>query len=104
MRGRRAKLRLSICRQINAGECAMFRRKSIGAITIIAASMMASGVPAADNARYPDWKGAWERFVPEVSSASPSGLRTAGGQPSFDQTKPWGHGQEAPLTPEYQKV
>jgi len=29
---------------------------------------------------------------------------TAGGQPSFDQTKPWGRGQQAPLTPEYQKV
>jgi hypothetical protein len=39
-----------------------------------------------------------------VSVASPSGLRTSGGQPSFDQTKPWGPGQEAPLTPEYQKV
>jgi hypothetical protein len=82
----------------------MFCRKSIGAVTIIAASMMASGVQAAENARYPDWKGAWERFVPKVSVASPSGLLTSGGQPSFDQTKPWGRGQEAPLTPEYQKV
>ena len=82
----------------------MLCRKSIGAVAIIAASMMASGVRAADNAKYPDWKGAWERFVPEVSELSPSGLRTSGGQPSFDQTKPWGTGQEAPLTPEYQKV
>src|ERR1700682_1324548 len=82
----------------------MLCRKSIGAITIIMASMMASGVQTAENARYPDWKGAWERFVPEVSVISPSGLRTSGGQPSFDQTKPWGRGQEAPLTPEYQKV
>ena len=82
----------------------MLCRKSIGAVAIIAASMMASGVRAADNARYPDWKGAWERSVPEVSELSPSGLRTSGGQPSFDQTKPWGTGQEAPLTPEYQKV
>ena len=82
----------------------MFCRKSIGVITIIMASMIASGAQTAENARYPDWKGAWERFVPEVSVASPSGLRTSGGQPSFDQTKPWGRGQEAPLTPEYQKV
>jgi hypothetical protein len=82
----------------------MLCRRSIGAIAIIAASMTASGVRAADNARYPDWKGAWERFVPEESVISPSGLRTSGGQPSFDQTKPWGLGQEAPLTPEYQKV
>src|SRR5580692_6326225 len=95
---------LSICQHINAGECTMLCRASIVAITIIAASMMASGAQAAETARYPDWKGAWERFVPEVSTASPSGLRTAGGQPSFDQTKPWGRGQEAPLTPEYQKV
>ena len=79
-------------------------RKSIGAIAIIAASMMASGVQAAENTRYPEWKGAWERFVPAVSVISPSGLRTSGGQPSFDQTKPWGPGQEAPLTPQYQKV
>ena len=33
-----------------------------------------------------------------------NGIYTAGGQPSFDQTKPWGHGQEAPLSSEYQKV
>jgi hypothetical protein len=79
-------------------------RKSIGAIAILAASMMASGAQAAETPKYPDWKGAWERFVPEESVVSPSGLRTSGGQPSFDQTKPWGSGQEAPLTPEYQKV
>ena len=30
--------------------------------------------------------------------------KAPGGQPSFDQTKPWGRGQEAPLTPQYQKV
>jgi hypothetical protein len=82
----------------------MLGRKSIGAVAIIAASMLAGGAQAAENARYPEWKGAWERFVPETSVISPSGLRTSGGQPSFDQTKPWGRGQEAPLTPEYQKV
>jgi hypothetical protein len=65
---------------------------------------MAGGAHAADGARYPNWKGAWERYVPPVSVVSPSGLRTPGGQPSFDQTKPWGPGQQAPLTPEYQKV
>jgi hypothetical protein len=66
--------------------------------------MICSGVTAAERAKYPEWKGAWERYVPPVSIVSPSGLRTPGGQPSFDQTKPWGRGQEAPLTPEYQKV
>jgi hypothetical protein len=56
--------------------------------------MTIGGVQAADDAKYPDWKGAWARFV----------VRGLGGQPSFDQTKPWGLGQQAPLTPEYQKV
>ena len=82
----------------------MLGRNRLEPSRIIAASMLAGGAPAAENAQYPEWKGAWERFVPETSVLSPSGLRTSGGQPSFDQTKPWGPGQEAPLTPEYQKV
>jgi hypothetical protein len=82
----------------------MLCRKSIGAITIVVASMMASGGQAAENARYPQWKGAWERYVPGASETARSGLLTYGGQPSFDPAKPWGPGQEAPLTPEYQKV
>jgi hypothetical protein len=68
---------------------------------VVAALTMAGGGQAAESARYPDWKGAWERYVPPVSVVSPSGLRTPGGQPSFDQTKPWGRGQQAPLTLEY---
>ena len=60
--------------------------------------------PTAD-AKYPDWQGGWERWYPPNSSYEPhSGLFTAGGQPSFDQSKPWGPGQEAPLTTEYQEV
>src|SRR5271154_5301832 len=70
-----------------------------GAVIVIC-----GGAEAADRAKYPEWKGSWERYVPPVSVVSPSGLRTAGGQPSFDQTMPWGLGQQAPLTPEYQKV
>src|SRR5258708_18423380 len=56
--------------------------------------MRSGSVKAADPPRYPDWKGGWARFV----------VPGLGGQPSFDQTKPWGFGQEAPLTPEYRKV
>jgi hypothetical protein len=82
----------------------MLCRKLIGPITLVAALTMAGSVAAAESARYPGWTGAWERYVPEVSVVSPSGLRTPGGQPSFDQTKPWGRGQQAPLTPEYQQV
>src|SRR5262245_12393358 len=64
--------------------------------TLIASALMvmAGGVQATDLAKYPDWTGAWSRFV----------IRGLGGQPSFDQTKPWGRGQQAPLTAEYQQV
>jgi hypothetical protein len=66
--------------------------------------MIGNDLKAADVAKYPDLKGAWWPSVPPASFVSPSGIRTPGGQPSFDQTKPWGRGQEAPLIPEYQKV
>jgi hypothetical protein len=80
-------------------------RKVICAIGMAGAVVMiCNGVNAADRAKYPEWNGGWEPWVPPVSIVSPSGLRTPGGQPSFDQTKPWGRGQEAPLTPEYQRV
>ena len=71
----------------------MFDRSS--AVVALAAALMAiGGVAAAEDAKYPDWRGAWARYV----------VPGVGGQPSFDQTKPWGFGQQAPLTPEYQKV
>jgi hypothetical protein len=72
---------------------------------VTAAMVVASAAAAADNGvRYPDWKGAWTRWFPPGSVLEPNGGFTAGGQPSHDQTKPWGQGQEAPLTPEYEKV
>src|ERR1700680_1349007 len=80
-------------------------RKLLCAIGMAGASaILCVAVKAADSAKYPEWKGAWERYVPPVSVVSPSGLRTPGGQPGFDPTKPWGRGQQAPLTAEYQKV
>ena len=59
-------------------------------------AMMANvGTPAADDAKYPTtWKGQWTRVV----------YRDVEVQGAFVQTKPWGVGQEAPLTPEYEKV
>jgi hypothetical protein len=69
-------------------------RSLIGAIAVAALVMPLSGARAADEAKYPDWRGAWARFV----------VPGLGGQPSFDQTKPWGFGQQAPLTEEYKKV
>src|ERR1700735_3591901 len=83
----------------------MFRSTtSATAIAITAAVLMVNAVQAADDAKYPDWKGAWTRWFPPGSVLEPNGGFTAGGQPSHDQTKPWGRGQEAPLTPEYQKI
>ena len=68
----------------------MLYRKLIGAIALAAAFIMTiSCVQASDDAKHPNWKGAWARFV----------VCGLGGQPSFDQTKPWGLGQQAPHTP-----
>ena len=66
-----------------------------GLIGLVIAAAFAAPVSAqAADAKYPDWKGAWERFV----------VPGLGGQPSFDQTKPLGSGQQAPLHREYQKI
>src|SRR6516165_8767048 len=60
-----------------------------------AAALLISIAPAQafDDAQYPDFSGQWQRV----------NYRT-GGQITFDQTKPWGLGQQAPLTPEYQAI
>ena len=64
------------------------------AVALVTALMVTiGGAQAADDMKYPDWRGQWTRI--------PVRLPT---QPSHDQTKPWGRGQEAPLTPEYQAV
>src|SRR6266481_2925033 len=83
----------------------MFRSSTSAiAVAVIATGVMVSAVQAANDARYPDWKGAWTRWFPPGATFEPNGGFTAGGQPSHDQTKPWGRGQEVPLTPEYQKI
>jgi hypothetical protein len=71
-------------------------RSSTGAIAVAATMMVTMcGAQAADEAKYPNWKGRWDTV------SSPVG----GGQIiKFDPTKPIGRGQEAPLTAEYQKV
>jgi hypothetical protein len=77
------------------------------AVAVAATLLMVGAVQATEAAKYPDWKGAWARWVPPRSTRDPGNGGTgftAGGQPSFDQTKPWGFGQQAPLTAEYQKV
>ncbi len=73
----------------------MLERSSTAAMAVAAVALMLTiGGAAADDAKYPSWKGQWSRLlVPGV-----------GGQGAFDQTRFWGRGQQAPLTPEYQKV
>jgi hypothetical protein len=70
-------------------------QRNFVAAGVFAALLVASTVAQAfDDAQYPDLSGQW------VAVRLP-GVR---GQPAFDPTKPWGLGQQAPLTPEYQKV
>ena len=83
----------------------MVRRRLVHAMGAAAVLLTSAGGACAGEAKYPDWSGAWERWYPPNYVIDPgNGTRTAGGQPSHDQSKPWGYGQEAPLTPEYEKV
>src|SRR5260370_16300509 len=63
---------------------------------VLAAALMVTmgGAQAADDAKYPNWKGQWPRI----------NTNQEGQAVKFDPTKPSGRGQQAPLTPEYQKV
>jgi len=72
-----------------AGVVALGSALMIGLLTIAGSVRAADQVP-----KYPSWKGLWSRVV----------HREVEVQGAFDQTKPWGLGQQAPLTPEYQKV
>ena len=58
-----------------------------------ALTMTGASAQPAETGKYPDWKGQWNRFAVRLPT-----------QPSHDQTKPWGFGQEAPLTDEYKAV
>jgi hypothetical protein len=72
----------------------MLYRSLLGAIALVALSVSAANAEILDYSKYPNLKGQWSRFI----------VPGLPGQPSFDQTKPWGFGQEAPLTPEYKAV
>src|SRR5262245_45614114 len=69
-------------------EVGMLYRSSIAAVALWAALAMPAAAQGADPAKYPDWSGQW---------------RAQGGG-RFDPLKPPGRGQQAPLTPEYQKI
>jgi len=65
------------------------------AVVVAAGAAMVGAAAAGEEAKYPDWKGQWRGVLR---------IGTFPGQPSFDPSKPWGRGQQAPLTPEYQAI
>ena len=73
-------------------------RSLVGAITLAALAMPLAGVggvAAGEEMRYPpNWGGRWTRVV----------HREVEIQGAFDQTRPFGRGQQAPLTAEYQQA
>src|ERR1700721_29850 len=64
---------------------------SIAASTLVWSFLGAAPALAADM-KYPDWEGQWR---------NPAAGQNGG---PWDPTKPMGLGQQAPLTPEYQRV
>ena len=73
----------------------MFYRSSTVALALAATMMAAVTAQAADDAKYPNCKGQWAQIL----------TTGVGGQNvRFDPTKAFGPAQQAPLTPEYQKV
>ena len=71
----------------------MFHGSSIGVLALAAALLtIVPSALAQDAMKYPDWKGQWTR----------ARVPGAVGQPPHDPSKPYGRGQAAPLTAEYQ--
>jgi hypothetical protein len=72
----------------------MLSRRSIVATALVAVLGMVGSAQAFDGPKYPDWEGQWRGFFSPELSANGPGQAFAG----WDQTKPWGLGQQAPLT------
>ena len=70
-------------------------RNLIGAVLLAALSLPTGDARAWDDAKYPNWKGQWLAVNPPLGGQTPV---------KFDPTKAAGPAQQAPLTPEYQKV
>jgi hypothetical protein len=73
----------------------MLYRSLIGAAALMAVLLATPIAQAFDESKYPDLKGQWRRADP--------GNRLVIGL-AFDSSKPFGRGEEAPLTPEYQAI
>src|SRR5436309_7620161 len=73
----------------------MLVRHFIGAFALaLLCGMPPAAAQVLDYGKYPDLKGQWRRVV----------IPGIPGQQGHDQTKPWGYGQQAPLTAEYEAV
>src|SRR5262245_55552341 len=75
------------------GRPAMLLRSALTAI-VLALGVLPAAAQVLDLGKYPDLKGQWRR------APVPGAI----GQPPHDPSKPFGRGQEAPLTPEYQAI
>src|ERR1700726_779898 len=78
----------------NAGRMIMSYVSSSAVFALTAALMVTMGGAQAADAKYPIWKGQWDYINP----------RFGGQGVKFDPTKAFGPAQQAPLTPEYQKI
>ena len=72
----------------------MLHGSSTAVLALTATLVLTMGGALAADAKYPDWKGQWDYINP----------RFGGQGVKYDPTKAFGPAQQAPLTPEYQKV
>src|SRR5450432_367375 len=72
----------------------MLYRSTFEALALATVLMLTVGGAQAEDKKFPNWKGDWTNVI----------IRMPGQQLKFDPTKPYGPGQQAPLTEEYQKI
>src|SRR5262245_33536501 len=76
-------------------ECMCYRASFLEIALLVTLSTLLPNAKAHDQAKHPTWNSPW-------SSIITPGLE--GQTVKFDPTKPWGRGQQAPLTAEYRKI
>jgi hypothetical protein len=72
----------------------MLYRRRFEALALAALLIMTAAGAGAQDKKYPNWKGEWTAIF----------ARLPGQQLRFDPSKPFGVGQQAPLTEEYKKI
>jgi hypothetical protein len=77
-----------------AGRMIMLYRSTFEVLALATVLMLTVGGAEAQDKKHPNWKGEWTTVI----------VRLPGQQLKFDPTKPYGRGQQAPLTEEYQKI